>query len=78
MLKAAWGKVFSKLQCFVIRFVNWCYTLKCCRALCFMQYPLKCLWVKGFVEYTINLDWQPIKILLSTLSAQPPLLYGMQ
>jgi len=22
MLKAAWGKVFSKLQCFVIRFVN--------------------------------------------------------
>jgi len=22
MLKAAWGKVFSKLQCFVIRFVD--------------------------------------------------------
>jgi len=60
VLKTAGGKDFSKLKCFVIRFVNWCYTLKRCTALCFMRYRLKCWPVKGFVEYTINLAPQEI------------------
>jgi hypothetical protein len=42
VLKAAWGKDFSKLKCFVMCFVNWCYTLKHSTALCFMQCGLKC------------------------------------